>query len=238
MPIRCSDSDAYISVNRMLCAVGGEFPVAASSASERAESTEKLKALRGQTVVLVFSMQALLCCNMPHESPSCQMSFASTPLDNHRQRRPAGSSEVTPCRAGVGQHHKPVRPAVLPGSAGADRARVRPRQAQHHLARPVRPRGPHHCRHALPPLLPPQGVGRLGGKAPCCWTLPSSSQTTKARSLPGNTLYKKATLWDNSLSEALLKCLSGDGAIGENKAYMTSGGSMPMDSNQQLSCAQ
>ena len=36
--------------------VGGEFPVAASSASERAESSEKLKSLRGQTVVLVFSM--------------------------------------------------------------------------------------------------------------------------------------------------------------------------------------
>ena len=51
-------------------AVGGEFPVAASSASERAESSEKLKALRGQTVVLVFSMQAcshnLLDCCFPH----------------------------------------------------------------------------------------------------------------------------------------------------------------------------
>ena len=42
---------------RLLATVGGEFPVAASSASERAESSEKLKALRGQTVVLVFSMQ-------------------------------------------------------------------------------------------------------------------------------------------------------------------------------------
>ena len=32
--------------------------MAASSASERAEASQKLKALRGQTVVLVFSMQA------------------------------------------------------------------------------------------------------------------------------------------------------------------------------------
>ncbi|KAK9807684.1 hypothetical protein WJX72_006095 [[Myrmecia] bisecta] len=38
--------------------VGGEFPVAASSASERAEGSEKLKSRRGQTVVLVFAMQA------------------------------------------------------------------------------------------------------------------------------------------------------------------------------------
>lgn len=38
-------------------AVGGEFPVAASSAAERAEASEKLRTKRGQTVVLVFSMQ-------------------------------------------------------------------------------------------------------------------------------------------------------------------------------------
>ena len=37
---------------------GGEFPVAAASASERAESEEHLKGLRGRTTVLVFSMQA------------------------------------------------------------------------------------------------------------------------------------------------------------------------------------
>ncbi len=36
---------------------GGEFPVAAASASERAESTEDLYGKRGQTVVLVCSMQ-------------------------------------------------------------------------------------------------------------------------------------------------------------------------------------
>lgn len=39
---------------------GGEFPVAAASASERAESDEKLRNLRGQTTVLIFSMQVLL----------------------------------------------------------------------------------------------------------------------------------------------------------------------------------
>ena len=37
---------------------GGEFPVAAASASERAESEAHLKGLRGRTTVLVFSMQA------------------------------------------------------------------------------------------------------------------------------------------------------------------------------------
>lgn len=37
--------------------VGGEFPVAAASAAERAESKLSLRALRGQTVVLVFAMQ-------------------------------------------------------------------------------------------------------------------------------------------------------------------------------------
>ena len=38
-------------------AVEGSFPVAAASAAERAESTDELKGLRGQTTVLVFSMQ-------------------------------------------------------------------------------------------------------------------------------------------------------------------------------------
>lgn len=42
---------------------GGEFPVAAASAAERAESTDELKGLRGQTTVLVFSMQV---CSMPN----------------------------------------------------------------------------------------------------------------------------------------------------------------------------
>ena len=42
--------------------VGGEFPVAASSASERAEGSTKLQKLRGQTVVLVFSMQVSHSC--------------------------------------------------------------------------------------------------------------------------------------------------------------------------------
>jgi MFS family permease len=37
---------------------GGEFPVAAASASERAESSDKLRSKRGQTTVLVFAMQA------------------------------------------------------------------------------------------------------------------------------------------------------------------------------------
>ncbi|KAK9919115.1 hypothetical protein WJX75_009501 [Coccomyxa subellipsoidea] len=36
---------------------GGEFPVAAASASERAESSDKLRSKRGQTTVLVFAMQ-------------------------------------------------------------------------------------------------------------------------------------------------------------------------------------
>ena len=43
-------------------AVGGEFPVAAASAAERAESDEQLRAKRGRTVVLVFSMQVRAGC--------------------------------------------------------------------------------------------------------------------------------------------------------------------------------
>ena len=37
---------------------GGEFPVAASSAAERAESEAHVKGLRGRTTQLMFSMQA------------------------------------------------------------------------------------------------------------------------------------------------------------------------------------
>ncbi|KXZ43854.1 hypothetical protein GPECTOR_79g133 [Gonium pectorale] len=37
--------------------VGGEYPVASTSANERAESSAKLQKRRGETVVLVFSMQ-------------------------------------------------------------------------------------------------------------------------------------------------------------------------------------
>jgi len=49
---------------------GGEFPVAAASASERAESSEKLRSLRGQTTVLVFAMQARpsnVCSALVHD---------------------------------------------------------------------------------------------------------------------------------------------------------------------------
>lgn len=49
---------------------GGEFPVAAASASERAESEAHLKGLRGRTTVLVFSMQA----RQP-SSAACVMGF-------------------------------------------------------------------------------------------------------------------------------------------------------------------
>jgi MFS family permease len=37
--------------------VGGEYPVASTSANERAESDPYLNNKRGETVVLVFSMQ-------------------------------------------------------------------------------------------------------------------------------------------------------------------------------------
>ena len=37
--------------------VGGEYPVASASANERAESSAALQKRRGETVVLVFSMQ-------------------------------------------------------------------------------------------------------------------------------------------------------------------------------------
>ena len=37
--------------------VGGEYPIASSSASERAEADSKLQSRRGETVILVFAMQ-------------------------------------------------------------------------------------------------------------------------------------------------------------------------------------
>ena len=37
--------------------VGGEYPVASTSANERAENTKHLQNRRGETVVCVFSMQ-------------------------------------------------------------------------------------------------------------------------------------------------------------------------------------
>lgn len=37
--------------------VGGEYPIASTSASERAEADEALHAKRGETVMLTFSMQ-------------------------------------------------------------------------------------------------------------------------------------------------------------------------------------
>ena len=37
--------------------VGGEYPIASTSASERAEADESLHAKRGETVMLTFSMQ-------------------------------------------------------------------------------------------------------------------------------------------------------------------------------------
>lgn len=37
--------------------VGGEYPIASTSASERAEADESLHSKRGETVMLTFSMQ-------------------------------------------------------------------------------------------------------------------------------------------------------------------------------------
>lgn len=37
--------------------VGGEYPIASTSASERAEADESLHGKRGETVMLTFSMQ-------------------------------------------------------------------------------------------------------------------------------------------------------------------------------------
>ncbi len=37
--------------------VGGEYPIASSSAAERAEADKQLQFKRGETVILVFAMQ-------------------------------------------------------------------------------------------------------------------------------------------------------------------------------------
>ena len=39
--------------------VGGEYPIASASASERAEAEKQLQFKRGETVILVFAMQVL-----------------------------------------------------------------------------------------------------------------------------------------------------------------------------------
>ena len=43
--------------------VGGEYPIASSSAAERAEADKQLQFKRGETVILVFAMQVLLLFN-------------------------------------------------------------------------------------------------------------------------------------------------------------------------------
>ena len=40
--------------------VGGEYPIASSSAAERAEADKQLQFKRGETVILVFAMQVSL----------------------------------------------------------------------------------------------------------------------------------------------------------------------------------
>lgn len=47
--------------------VGGEYPIASSSAAERAEADKQLQFKRGETVILVFAMQVsffliFFCC--------------------------------------------------------------------------------------------------------------------------------------------------------------------------------
>lgn len=50
--------------------VGGEYPIASTSASERAEADESLHAKRGETVMLTFSMQGEHIIVLPLEQ--CQ----------------------------------------------------------------------------------------------------------------------------------------------------------------------
>ncbi len=42
--------------------VGGEYPIASSSAAERAEADKQLQFKRGETVILVFAMQVAFLC--------------------------------------------------------------------------------------------------------------------------------------------------------------------------------
>jgi len=60
--------------------VGGEYPIASSSAAERAEADKQLQFKRGETVILVFAMQ---------------VSLFSTPL-------------LCPCTRGQSNHLQPA----------------------------------------------------------------------------------------------------------------------------------
>ncbi len=42
--------------------VGGEYPMASSSAAERAEGSKETRKRRGRAVVLTFSQQVRTCC--------------------------------------------------------------------------------------------------------------------------------------------------------------------------------
>ena len=54
--------------------VGGEYPIASSSAAERAEADRQLQFKRGETVILVFAMQVSFLCY------ACMMSGQSNQL--------------------------------------------------------------------------------------------------------------------------------------------------------------
>lgn len=54
--------------------VGGEYPIASSSAAERAEADKQLQFKRGETVILVFAMQVSILCY------ACMMSGQSNQL--------------------------------------------------------------------------------------------------------------------------------------------------------------
>ena len=73
--------------------VGGEYPVASTSANERAENTKHLQNRRGETVVCVFSMQGEWVGDGLQLSPS-SLTFAAAcfadQLSSHCPCDPAG----------------------------------------------------------------------------------------------------------------------------------------------------
>lgn len=62
--------------------MGGEYPVAATSAAERAEASSTLVNRRGETVVMVFSMQVqyIVLCVLLQAQLFCLMTRMSTKL--------------------------------------------------------------------------------------------------------------------------------------------------------------
>jgi len=95
--------------------VGGEYPIASTSASERAEADINLQHRRGETVMLTFSMQGAgdaSCCSATADAASLAWStmFGVVCVSLPRQWRPLWSRWML---FGHGGHLLCLSPAII-----------------------------------------------------------------------------------------------------------------------------